>query len=42
LDGLSLEWKAAFMPQEADFDLLDTAARLRADRFATDAWNRKR
>ena len=42
LDGLSLEWQTAFMPKEADADLLDTAARLRADRFATDAWNRKR
>ena len=42
LDGLSLEWRTAFMPKEVDMELLDESERLRGERFATDEWNKKR
>lgn len=42
VDGLSLEWQTAFPMGEANQELLEKAERLRSERFATDAWNRKR
>lgn len=42
LDGLSLEWSATFMPQDADDRTLDEVERLRSERYATDDWNRRR
>ncbi len=41
-EGLSLEWKTVFMPQEASLELLEAAENLRGERYSGDGWNKRR
>ncbi|MBI4347958.1 MAG: hypothetical protein HY553_13960, partial [Elusimicrobia bacterium] len=41
LDGLSLEWRTAFMPKEIDEPTLTAAEALRSERYVRDDWNRR-